>query len=130
MNTIEVKNLTKKFGKYTAVDNINLTVQKGSIYGFLRPNGSGKSTTIRMLCGVLSKTSGSAKIFDYDVTKNTKMIKNKIGYMSQKFSLYDDLTINENLNFYGGIYGLDKNRLEEQKKYILEMADLQKEVTF
>lgn len=124
MDAIEIKGLTRKFGNFTAVDNISFNVPKGKIYGFLGPNGSGKSTTIRMLCGVLPPTSGTAYVLGYDVRKDRDKIKSKIGYMSQKFSLYEDLTVNENLNFYAGIYGLNKKQREERKKYIVTMAGL------
>ncbi|MBK1813488.1 ABC transporter ATP-binding protein [Clostridium sp. YIM B02505] len=124
MNAIEVTGLTKKFGNYTAVDNISFEVPEGKIFGFLGPNGSGKSTTIRMLCGVLTPTDGSARILNYDVTKNVAKVKQNIGYMSQKFSLYEDLTVNENLDFYAGIYGLTSKQRNERKKGIISMAGL------
>jgi ABC-2 type transport system ATP-binding protein len=124
MDAIEVQGLTKKFGSYTAVDNISFTVPKGKIFGFLGPNGSGKSTTIRMLCGVITPTDGSAKILGYDVTKNVSKIKQNIGYMSQKFSLYEDLTVSENLDFYAGIYGLTAKQRKERKSGIIAMAGL------
>ncbi|URZ14623.1 ABC transporter ATP-binding protein [Clostridium felsineum] len=124
MDTIEIKGLTKKFGDYVAVDNISFNVPKGSIYGFIGPNGSGKSTTIKMLCGVLQPTSGTAYVLGHDVRRERDKIKAKIGYMSQKFSLYEDLTVDENLNFYSGIYGLKKEKREEMKKYIVNMAGL------
>ncbi|GFZ34240.1 ABC transporter ATP-binding protein [Clostridium zeae] len=124
MNAIEVNGLTKKFGNYTAVDNISFNVPEGKIFGFLGPNGSGKSTTIRMLCGVLTPTDGSAQILNYDVTKNVSKVKQNIGYMSQKFSLYEDLTVNENLDFYAGIYGLTSKQRNERKKGIISMAGL------
>lgn len=122
--TIEVNNLTKKFGSNIAVDNISFNIKKGEIFGFLGPNGSGKSTTIRMLCGVLSKTSGEVKIFGYNIEKDVDKIKQNIGYMSQKFSLYEELTVSENLDFYAGIYGLSKKEREERKKGIISMAGL------
>ena len=121
---IEVKDLTKKFGKFVAVDNISFNVKKGEIFGFLGANGAGKSTTIRMLCGLLSSTSGVAKVAGYDSNKEPEKIKENIGYMSQKFSLYDDLTVEENINFFGGIYGLLENKILERKKWALEIADL------
>lgn len=124
MNAIEVKGLTKKFGNFTAVDNISFQVPEGKIFGFLGPNGSGKSTTIRMLCGVLTPSSGSAEILGYDVGKNVDKVKHNIGYMSQKFSLYEELTVEENLDFYAGIYGLSKKEREERKKGIIAMAGL------
>ncbi|MBU3191451.1 ABC transporter ATP-binding protein [Clostridium bowmanii] len=121
---IEVNNLTKKFGDFFAVNNISFNVPKGKIYGFLGPNGSGKSTTIRMLCGVLTPSAGSAKVLGYDVFKEGEKIKQNIGYMSQKFSLYEELTVNENLDFYAGIYGLSKKQRDERKKGIIKMAGL------
>lgn len=125
MDVIEIKNITKRFGKFTAVDNISFSVPKGSIYGFLGPNGSGKSTTIKMLCGVIKPTEGTAYVLGQDIRKDTRKIKEKIGYMSQRFSLYEELTVEENLNFYGGIYGLNKEELKERKRYIIAMAGLQ-----
>lgn len=124
MNVIEIKNLTKRFGSFTAVDNVSFNVPKGKIYGFLGPNGSGKSTVIKMLCGVLTPTSGTATVLNYDVWRDRNKVKSRIGYMSQKFSLYEDLTVSENLNFYSGIYGLKKEEREERKRYIVSMAGL------
>lgn len=124
MDAIEINGLTKKFGNYTAVDNISFNVPKGKIYGFIGPNGSGKSTTIKMLCGVLTPTSGTAYVLGYNVRKNRHKVKSKIGYMSQKFSLYEDLTVDENLNFYSEIYGLKKDQRDKMKKYIVSMAGL------
>lgn len=125
MNAIEVNGLVKKFGDYTAVDNISFEVPKGKIFGFLGPNGSGKSTTIRMLCGVLTPTQGNASVLGYDIVKEAEKIKQNIGYMSQKFSLYEDLTVSENLDFYAGIYGLNKSQRDERKKAIISMAGLE-----
>jgi ABC-2 type transport system ATP-binding protein len=122
--SIAVKGLTKKFGGFTAVDDISFEVKRGEIFGFLGPNGSGKSTTIRMLCGILEPTSGSASVLGYDVALQSEDIKHHIGYMSQKFSLYDDLTVEENLDFYGGVYGLKNSRLAGRKNFVLEMAGL------
>jgi ABC-2 type transport system ATP-binding protein len=118
------RNLTKKFGNFTAVDNINFSIPQGTIFGFLGPNGSGKSTTIRMLCGVLHPTYGDAFIMDKDVVKETEAVRQSLGYMSQRFSLYEDLTVEENLNFYAGIYGLSKKVTEERKKELIAMANL------
>jgi ABC-2 type transport system ATP-binding protein len=122
---IEIENLTKKFGSFTAVDNISFRIPKGSIFGFLGPNGSGKSTTIRMLCGVLSPTSGKGTVMGRDIVKDTEAIRQNLGYMSQRFSLYEDLTVEENLDFYGGIYGLDADTRNERKKELIMMANLE-----
>lgn len=122
---IEVNELTKKFGDFTAVDHINFKIPKGKIFGFLGPNGSGKSTTIRMLCGVLIPTSGQGNVLGYDITKDTEKIRANIGYMSQKFSLYEDLTVEENLDFYAGVYSLPKKVREERKKELIKMANLE-----
>ncbi|OPJ55751.1 ABC transporter ATP-binding protein [Clostridium oryzae] len=124
-NAIEIRKLTKKFGKFTAVDNVSFNVPRGKIYGFIGPNGSGKTTVIKMLCGVMKPSSGTAKVLGYDVIKDRNKIKSKIGYMSQKFSLYEDLTVNENLNFYSGIYGIKKEEREDKKKNIIKMAGLE-----
>lgn len=124
MFAIEVENLCKKFGSFSAVDNISFNVPEGKIFGFLGPNGSGKSTTIRMLCGVLAPTSGNARVLGYDIKKEGYRIKQSIGYMSQKFSLYEDLTVDENLDFYAGIYGLDAKQRDSRKKAIVDMAGL------
>jgi ABC-2 type transport system ATP-binding protein len=121
---ISIKNLTKKFGGFTAVNSISFDIPKGKIFGFLGPNGSGKSTTIRMICGVLSPTSGEGRVLGYDLVKDTEIIKQSIGYMSQKFSLYEDLTVEENLDFYGNIYMMKKDELRERKKQLIEMANL------
>lgn len=115
---VETRELTKKFGDFTAVDHITLSIEEGSVYGFLGPNGSGKSTTIRMLCGLLAPTSGVGLVLGMDLTKEGKKIKNQVGYMSQKFSLYPELTVIENLNLYSGLYGL---KGAEKKKRIEEM---------
>lgn len=121
---IEVENLTKTFGSFTAVDNISFKIPKGCIFGLLGPNGSGKSTTIRMLCGVLTPTSGTGKVLGLDIVKDTEAVRHSLGYMSQRFSLYEDLTVEENLDFYAGIYGLDKDVREERKKELILMANL------
>jgi len=121
---IEVANLTKKFGSFTAVDDISFQISRGSIFGFLGPNGSGKSTTIRMLCGVLHPTSGSGLVMGMDIVKDTEAVRQNLGYMSQRFSLYEDLTVEENLDFYGGIYGLDREVINSRKKELIMMANL------
>ncbi len=125
MYSIEVKNLTKKFGNFTSVDNISFNVKEGEIFGFLGANGAGKSTTIRMLCGILEPTNGDAIIGGYSVVKNSDKVKLQIGYMSQRFSLYNDLTVEENINFFGGIYGLSSNLLKERKRWVLKTANLE-----
>ncbi|MFI5263293.1 MAG: ATP-binding cassette domain-containing protein [Candidatus Kapaibacterium sp.] len=124
MAAIEVKDLTKKFGSFTAVDNISFDVKEGQIFGFLGANGAGKSTTIRMLSGLLAPSSGDASVAGFDVNTQTEQVKRNIGYMSQKFSLYNDLTVEENLNFFGGVYGLSNEKLKERKEYALEMSHL------
>lgn len=121
---ISIKNLTKKFGGFTAVNGISFDIPKGKIFGFLGPNGSGKSTTIRMICGVLLPTSGEGRVLGYDLVRDTEIIKQNIGYMSQKFSLYEDLTVEENLDFYGNIYMMPKEQLRERKNQLIEMANL------
>src|SRR4029077_19527839 len=112
---IEVDRLTKRFGTFTAVDHVSFSVGKGSIFGFLGPNGSGKSTVIRMLCGILEPSEGTARIGGHDVVKDTESIKDMIGYMSQKFSLYDELTVDENLIFSGKLYGLSGRALIQRR---------------
>ncbi|MDI6699204.1 MAG: ABC transporter ATP-binding protein [Candidatus Saccharicenans sp.] len=109
---VEVDRLTKRFGSFTAVDGLSLTIDPGTIFGFLGANGAGKSTTIRMLCGLLRPSSGTARVAGFDVDQEAHRLKQVIGYMSQKFSLYPDLTVAENLEFFGRVYGLDKRRLE------------------
>jgi ABC-2 type transport system ATP-binding protein len=121
---VQVEHLTRRFGSFTAVDDISFTVQKGEIFGFLGPNGAGKSTTIRMLCGLLGPTSGSGTVGGCDISLEAEKIKLQIGYMSQKFSLYEDLTVTENIDFYGGIYGLAGSRLAERRNWALTMAGL------
>ncbi len=125
MNAIEVNNLTKVFGKFTAVDNVNFNVKQGEIFGFLGANGAGKSTTIRMLIGILEPSSGDALVSGYSIKNQPDMVKKNIGYMSQKFSLYNDLTVAENIRFFAGIYGLDGKKYEERKKWVLKVANLE-----
>jgi ABC-2 type transport system ATP-binding protein len=121
---IRVNALTKKFGSFTAVDQISFEVAQGEIFGFLGANGAGKSTTIRMLCGLLQPTSGAATVAGYDINTHTEEVKLRIGYMSQKFSLYDDLTVEQNVRFFGGVYGLRNAELKERMDWVLGMADL------
>lgn len=118
------ENLTKTFGSFTAVDSMSFKVRKGEIFGFLGPNGAGKSTTIRLLCGLLTPTKGRATVGGFDLGSQSELIKANIGYMSQRFSLYDDLTVEQNINFYGGIYGLEGGRLKERKAWAVDMAGL------
>jgi len=123
-NAIEVINLTRRFGDFTAVNSISFTVHKGEIFGFLGANGAGKSTTIRMLIGVLGITSGRGMVAGFDVGKNPDAVKKRIGYMSQKFSLYDDLTVMENILFWGGIYGVDRDLIEERATRYIDLTGL------
>src|SRR5258707_3342130 len=122
---VETRNLVKRFGTFVAVDHVNLAVTKGEIFGFLGPNGAGKSTTIRILCGLLEPTEGSASVAGFDVASKPEDVKQHIGYMSQKFSLYDDLSVEENLEFFGGIYGVPREKREERKLYALRMAGIE-----
>lgn len=121
---IRAEGLTKRFGSVLAVDNVTFTVRKGEIFGFLGPNGSGKTTTIRMLCGLLPPTAGRATVAGYDVVRERGRMKPHIGYMSQKFSLYNDLTVDENIRFYGDVYDLPPERFKERRRWVLEMAGL------
>jgi len=125
MKAVEVDNLTKRFGQFVAVDQVSLSVEQGEIFGFLGPNGAGKSTTIRILCGLLSPTSGRATVNGFDVAAQSEQVKQNIGYMSQKFSLYDDLAVEENIEFFGGIYGVPAAEREERKRYVMRMAGLE-----
>ncbi|MCJ7525440.1 MAG: ABC transporter ATP-binding protein [Candidatus Aminicenantes bacterium] len=125
MDAIEVSHLTKSFGKFTAVDQISFNVRTGEIFGFLGANGAGKSTTIKMLIGILEPTSGDAFVGGYSIKNEPNMVKKNIGYMSQKFSLYNDLTVAENIRFFAGIYGLDGKKYEERKKWVLKVANLE-----
>jgi len=123
-NAVEIQNLTKMFGDFVAVNNVSFNVKKGDVFGFLGPNGSGKTTVIRMIMGLISPTSGTGKVLGYDVANESDKIREHIGYMSQKFSLYEDLTVDENLDFYAGVYCVPDNKIKQKKKEILEMADL------
>ncbi|RFS26698.1 ABC transporter ATP-binding protein [Chitinophaga silvatica] len=122
---ISVSNLTKKFGDFTAVDNISFDCVKGEIFGFLGANGAGKTTAMRMLCGLSLPTSGEASVAGFDVYKESELIKKKIGYMSQKFSLYEDLTVWENIRFYAGIYGLSDSNIREKSRQLLTELHLE-----
>jgi ABC-2 type transport system ATP-binding protein len=121
---VEIDDMVKTFGDFVAVDHVSLKIPKGEIFGFLGPNGAGKSTTIRMLCGLLTPTSGRGMVNGFDVATQPEEIRRSIGYMSQKFSLYDDLKVEENIDFFSGIYGVAKERRSERKHYVLEMANL------
>lgn len=122
--SIEVKNLTKKFGDFIAVNNISFNVKAGEIFGFLGANGAGKSTTIRMLTGILEPTDGDALVGGYSIKSESDKVKLNIGYMSQRFSLYNDLTVEENINFYAGVYGLSGRNFLERKNWVLKVANL------
>ena len=121
---IDVRGLTRKFGNFVAVDNLSFSVKQGEIFGFLGANGAGKSTTIRMLCGLLTPTSGAATVGGVDVSSNPEGVKRSIGYMSQKFSLYEALTVDQNIEFFGGIYGLSRERMAARRNFVLDMAGL------
>jgi ABC-2 type transport system ATP-binding protein len=124
-DAVTIDDLTKRFGDFVAVDHVTISVRQGEIFGFLGPNGAGKSTTIRILCGLMAPTSGSATVAGFDVAKQSEQIKQNIGYMSQKFSLYDDLTVEENIEFFGGVYGVSAQKLAEREEYVLKMAGLE-----
>jgi len=124
MAAIEVRELTRRFGGFTAVDRLSFEVQPGEIFGFLGANGAGKSTTIRMLCGLLKPTSGTALVGGLDVARDPEGVKRRIGYMSQRFSLYEALTVDQNIRFFGGVYGLRGRALEERRAFVIEMAGL------
>ena len=121
---VKIENLTRTFGDFTAVDRISLEVARGEIFGFLGPNGAGKSTTIKMLCGLLLPTGGSGTVGGFDIITQSEEIKRNIGYMSQKFSLYDDLTVEENINFFSGVYSVPEAKQAARKGWALEMAGL------
>ena len=124
MNAIEVRRLSRRFGAFTAVDGVTFDVGQGEIFGFLGSNGAGKSTTIRMLCGLLRPTAGSARVGGVDVASDPEGVKRRIGYMSQRFSLYEKLTVDQNIAFFGGIYGLTGARLQARREFVLDMAGL------
>ncbi len=122
---VDLRHLEKRFGDFVAVNRLSLSVRRGEIFGFLGPNGAGKSTTIRMLCGLLAPTAGSGTVAGFDLVADPERIKTQIGYMSQKFSLYEDLTVEENIDFYAGIYRLPPARRRERKEWVLTMAGLE-----
>ena len=122
---IKVENLTKQFGDFTAVNAISFEVKKGEIFGFLGANGAGKTTAMKMLIGISNPTSGDAEVASFNVYKNPNSIKKNIGYMSQKFALYDDLTVKENITFFGGIYGLTRKQINEKRQLLVEELGLQ-----
>jgi len=124
MKAITVKNMIKKFGDFVANDNLSFDVEQGEIFGFLGANGAGKTTAIRILCGLSKPTSGEIKVAGFNVYKQTEQIKKSIGYMSQKFSLYEDLTVNENIRFYGGIYGIPATERKQRAETMLKRLDL------
>ncbi len=124
MNSVEVDHLSRNFNNFAAVDDISFYIPQGEIFGLLGPNGAGKTTTIRVLCGIMLPSSGSANVLGYDVTRDPNEIKSRIGYMSQKFSLYNDLTPVENINFYASIYGVPKKDRTDRVKELIKMADL------
>jgi ABC-2 type transport system ATP-binding protein len=124
-HAVEVKDLEKRFGQFVAVDRISFSVRKGEIFGFLGPNGAGKSTTIRMLCGIIAPTSGSGRVAGYDIFTQAEDIKHTIGYMSQKFSLYQDMTPFENVRFYLGIYNVPSARWRDRMEWVFDMTRLQ-----
>lgn len=123
-SVISVQNLTKRFGSFTAVDSIDFEVHRGEIFGFIGANGAGKTTAMRMITGLLQPTSGEAVVAGFKVTEQPEYVKRRIGYMSQRFSLYEDLTVSENIEFYGGIYGLSDARIAERMQKILHELDL------
>jgi len=120
-----MENLVKRFGDFVAVDKVSMSIKRGEIFGFLGPNGAGKSTVIRILCGLLAPTSGRATVGGRDVATQAEEIRRNIGYMSQKFSLYDDLTVEENIEFFGGMYGISPKKLAARRDYVLKMASLE-----
>ncbi len=122
---VTVDNLEKRFGNFQAVNKVSFQVKRGEIFGFLGPNGAGKSTTIRMLCGIITPTAGKASVFGLDVFKEAEKIKTHIGYMSQKFSLYEDLTVEENIDFYSGIYQIPQNEKTARKDWVVKMSGLE-----
>lgn len=126
-DAVEIRNLTKRFGDFTAVDNISFNVRRGEIFGFLGANGAGKTTAMRILCGLSRPTSGEGTVAGYDINTQQEKIKRRIGYMSQKFSLYPDLTVRENIRLFGGIYGLRDREIKEKTDTLLSMLDMRQE---
>jgi len=124
-NAITVRDLTRRFGSFVAVDHVSFDVAQGEIFGFLGANGAGKSTTIRMLCGLLKPTSGTVQVGGVDVSRDPEAVKQRIGYMSQKFSLYELLTVDQNIRFFGALYGLDDAQIANRRKFVIDMAGLQ-----
>lgn len=122
--SVSMHHLSKHFGSFVAVNDVSMEVKGGEIFGFLGPNGAGKSTTIRILCGLLVPSAGSATVAGFDVASQPEQVKQSIGYMSQKFSLYDDLTVGENIDFFSGIYGVPRERRDERKRFALELSGL------
>ncbi|MBN2431932.1 MAG: ABC transporter ATP-binding protein, partial [Acidobacteria bacterium] len=122
--SVRAENLEKRFGNFVAVDRVSFEVRRGEIFGFLGPNGAGKSTTIRMLCGLLAPTGGRATVAGFDIATRAETVKAHIGYMSQRFSLYEDLTVEENIHFFAGIYGLRNQRRDQRREWVLSMAGL------
>ena len=122
---VEAQRLTRRFGDFVAVDDVNLTVKRGEIFGFLGSNGAGKTTTIRMLCGLLTPSSGAARVAGFDLATQAERIKQNIGYMSQKFSLYDDLSVEENIDFFSGVYGIPMNQRKTRKNFVLQISGLE-----
>ncbi|MDP8256817.1 MAG: ABC transporter ATP-binding protein [Candidatus Alcyoniella australis] len=127
MNVVSAHGLVKRFGEFIAVDDVSLEIEQGTVFGFLGPNGAGKTTTIRLLCGLLRPDGGAATVLGFDLAKQTDKIKERIGYMSQRFSLYGDLTVRQNLEFYAGIYQIPRARRRARLDYALQIADLQHE---
>ncbi len=124
---IQVENLSKRFGDFVAVDGVSFAVPRGEVFGLLGPNGAGKSTTIRMLCGLLLPSAGSGRVASRDIVAEPEAVRERIGYMSQRFSLYLDLTVSENLEFFGGVYGLDTEELRARKQWALQMSGLEEQ---
>ena len=121
---VSVRNLERRFGKFIAVRDLSIDVETGEVFGLLGPNGAGKSTAIRMLCGLIKPSSGKGTVVGFDICREPERVKSHIGYMSQRFSLYDDLTVEQNIDFYGGIYGLSGKSMTDRKEWTLELSGL------